>query len=246
MDVPRDGLLSVTPMKPLFLLLLLLLSIVPAEARRRWIPTTGPHVIDGQVAAAVGPTSGTTITQSANCTGANVLYVYSYGLAAGAWSNSTATFNGVSMTRIAHNDPAAGVAYQDCFRLVAPASGAHNVVVTYTGSTLTLSAIVCVPAYGVNVVTPDGTIPTPTSNLGGASTTATITSSSAAGELVLSFVLTNQTITNGAGETTVASLFDPVGNSYYKICRQPGAASVVSSYTFAASLWLELANPVKP
>lgn len=220
---------------------------VLAGARRR-SAAAGVSIVTANVTSADGPTSGTTITLSVDATGANAIFVF---FLAGAFttgfSGVSATYNGAAMTQVFLNDPLAGVLYHGCFRILSPASGAHNAVITVTGDTIGYSASGAIPMSGVNTGTPTGT-PATGNDLTGTSTTATVTVSSAANEIVLGSVLvdTAPSTTNGGGQTTQFTLNTAVGANLLRVTSQTGAASVSPSWTFAANAWIAGGFGVKP
>lgn len=209
---------------------------------------SGPTVITANVAASLGPTSGTTVTQAVDATGANFLVVH-YGLvgAGGTLTGISATYNGVAMTNQYNYDPFAGIVYEGCFTLLSPASGSHNVVITITGDTLAGGFIGATPMSGVNGTTPTGT-GVSADDLTGTSGTASVTCTSGTGELVLALVNmdANQPITNGAGQTTVWSLTDVTSPHVFRVTSQSGTASTTSSWTFSASAWIAHNQSIKP
>jgi len=237
--------------KFLFSVLSLALLVTSADARRRWIPkvtaaASGPTVITANVVASLGPTSGTTITQAVDCTGANALFVHYLVGAATTFSGVSATYNGVAMTQVYNYDPFGGLIYEGCFVILAPPSGSHNVVITLTGSTISGSAYGCTPMSGVNQTTPTGT-PNTANDVTGTSGTASTTVSSSAGEVVLAMVdmQADQALTNGSGQTTVWSVTNP-GDAVVRLTIQNGAASVSPTFTFTPAPWLSESVPVKP
>ncbi len=207
----------------------------------------GPAVITANVAKAQGPTSGTTITQAVDCTGATCLVVDVTLFPSGTLSGQSATYNGVSMTQEAMVDPFSGSTVRTVrFILKSPATGSNNVVVTITGTTLTKSEIGCIPLSGVNTGTATGTTVT-ANDTTGTSGTATATVTSAVGELVLAFVLVNNApaLTPGGGQTNIYSVTN-VAAEVQSVDSKAGAASVACSWTFTPNIWFEIATPFKP
>ena len=93
----------------------------------------------------------------------------------------TVTYNGTSMTKIGDTGYSL-----DCgatlWELIAPDSGAHDVVVTWTGDTTVARSMGAISFSGVHQTTPSGTVATATSN----STTApSVTATTASGEVVV-------------------------------------------------------------
>lgn len=87
-------------------------------------------------AVSVGSVASTSLTYSHTCTGTNlvlIVSVFTTGIS-GRDSISGVTFNTVGMTLVDKQQNAAGDAYGYTFILVAPATGAHNVVVSASES----------------------------------------------------------------------------------------------------------------
>lgn len=208
----------------------------------------GPSIISANVVANLGPTSGTTITQAVDCTGAGFLVVhYEVGGNGGTISGVSATYNGVAMTNQYNYDPFAGPYIQGCFTLQSPASGSHNVVITITGDTINGSVIGAIPMTGVNATTPTRT-GVGASDFSGTTGTASVTCTSATGELVLGFLFltTSSTCTNGAGQSTVWSVVDIPDDVQFRVTSQSGTASTTSSWTFTATSWSATNQSIKP
>lgn len=131
------------------LLLALLFALLPSWAMGA---VTYNAVSSGSAAGAASLTFSHTVT------GTNVVLYCGVG-----FENSTftmgLTYNGVSMTSIAYINGADGNKTLEVFRLIAPATGAHNVVVTVTGGTEDF-AVGCISFSAANQTTPEGTIAT--------------------------------------------------------------------------------------
>ena len=138
------------------------------------------------------------------------------------------------------------------WKLVAPASGTNNVVVTVSSSYL---YVIAETWTGVHQTTPLGTFGSATGN----DTTPTVTITSATDEVVTdavaaaSLTRANTVITVGSGQTSEGSLLwlDLTFASGYAFrgagSYETGAASTVMSWTAAGtSQWGILAVPIKP
>lgn len=77
------------------------------------------------------------------CTGSNLmLIVFAWYQATSGAEGATATYNGVSMTKLQHSDwSGAGVRTMECFYLAAPATGSHTVSVTGSVALIGASSI---------------------------------------------------------------------------------------------------------
>ena len=153
------------------------------------------------------------------------------------------TFGGVAMTRVTSvtNSPARSYIYS----LINPPSGATNVVVS-AGSASSMS-VGATTFTNVNQTTPLGAAAT---NSAATGTTASVTVSSASGELVFSTAdwdvgLVAQVVSPGAGQT---QLWATNGNyTGAAASTKPGAASVTNTYTASNSQqWTIAAVPIKP
>lgn len=79
--------------------------------------------------------SGTTLTYSHTCTGSNLILIVgiqTYLASAGGITISSVTYNGVAMTSFGTLQRTLNAEYQYMYYLVAPATGAHNIVITTT------------------------------------------------------------------------------------------------------------------
>lgn len=200
-----------------------------------------PTAITANSVFAVGPSSGTTITQAVDGTGATYLRVTAKIDITGTASGVSATYNGVSMTQLALVNPFLDTFYYVSFGLVSPASGSHNVVITLAGATILDSQIECIPFSGVNTSTPTGT----TVSASGTSGTASVTVSSAVGELVVASLVAGSTVsvTPGVGQTVIGT---NTTTDIITATTQIGAASVNSTWTFGINFWATISTPLKP
>lgn len=124
------------------------------------------------VSNATGTTSSISVSWSHTCTGANLVLVAHFYAAAS--ETMTATYNGVSMTQVSFSGSSGGGDGVYTFILVNPATGAHNIVGTYSANVGNLH-------YGVGAsytgcaqgLQPDATNQTVTSSATSISTTVT-------------------------------------------------------------------------
>src|SRR5262245_53884091 len=119
-------------------------------------------------------TTATSQTWSHTCTGTD-LYLKVGVSIDGSTTVSSVTYNGVSLTQLGVADDGTANTRSEVWRLVAPATGAHNVVVTLAAAAKFHCAA---SSYtGVHQTTPTGTVATATGN----TQLATVDVSSAAG-----------------------------------------------------------------
>lgn len=156
----------------------------------------------------------------------------------GTW---TATYAGVSMTIIPSSLVYDGiwVGIQG-FYLIAPATGSNNVVTTH--SSLTQVAVMCASFSGVHQTTPLGTAATNS----GTGTTASVTVTSATGEMVVAGVASD----NEGGITETGTLILETAavssDTIYGIQRYSGAASVSAQWTQGSNAWAASGVSIKP
>ena|SRR3990167_984727 len=176
--------------------------------------------------------SGTSLTVAHTCTGSNrALYV-----AVTAFFSPpptvTATYAGVAMTQKASTLFGSGDAERiTLLELVAPATGANNIVVTASGTAeIVLAAL---SLTGVDQTTPSGVGTTVATD---GVTSTSLVKVSETDDLVLDAVAWyNQTITVGAGQTQQVLNNNGASMDSIAISTEPGAASVTMSWSWAAS-----------
>lgn len=119
--------------------------------------TSGAFSCDGSTVVSGTPTctntSNQTLTFSFTNTAGTVLYC---GVEDGGTNSASlgVTYNGVSLTNVKVQTWNAS-AQVDIFRLLSPATGANNVVVTLTGVNTTFLAVGCITLTGNNTTTPE-------------------------------------------------------------------------------------------
>jgi hypothetical protein len=193
--------------------------------------------------------SATSNTFSHTCSGSDrILYVF---LNTRFSDLSTGvTYGGVAMTKLGFvNDPNS-LTSATLYRLVDPASGANNVVASFSSARTGLST--AISFTGGDHTTPEGT---PVTGSGGpsAGTHPSVTVSSAAGEIVVDGVSLldddgTSTLTVGAGQTERANQEDtPPTQCRAAVSTEPGAGSVTMSWTAdTTDAWSQIAVAVKP
>jgi len=182
----------------------------------------------------------TSLTVSHTVAGSNrVLYVYVCIWDATSPDTPTATYNGVSMTSLLSGlqNVSAGTenARTELFRLIAPATGTHDIVVTITNSQeIDLAAI---SLTGVHQTTPENT-PTYTEVDNAGSISQNV--SSATDELVLDGVMywadQSGAAVVGGGQTDRVHQTQVGDNNDVAISTEPGATTVTMSWTWASGV----------
>jgi len=156
------------------------------------------------------------------------------------------TYNGVALGVLGTQVADTGV-HVELWGLKNPASGSHNVVVSFDGSNDVGAGSMTFD--GVHQTTPTGTFVGNDSDAGGSTTTPSVTLSSAAGEVVVDVLGQNfgASMTAGGGQTDRwnqggSQLFDTGAGS-----TKAGASSVTMQWTLdSAQQWTIAAIPLKP
>ena len=194
----------------------------------------------------VNANAGTTVTWShtvnANTNGYLVVGVgYKDGDALGV---TGVTYNSVAMTPLADGGAAGGTNRAYLFGLKLPDTGAHDVVVTFSG-TGTSSTCGALSYTGVDQTAPVGT----KQEANGASTVAGVTVTSATGEVVVAAACWEQSGTPTESGTRRWKIDggDDASAATGGGQDRAGAASTVMTWTFGGNNWFSAAGiPLKP
>lgn len=231
------------------------LSGQDANLRRNYRMTAGVgnFTLTGQVAtlkhaATVGYDTSTgatdlvvsSLTWSHTCSGTNRLLVVGVTINDGTSESVTGvTYNGVAMTSAGSVALSANGDEVSLWYLVNPASGANNVVATFSA---TMDVVIgeSISFTNVHQATPIGTQVEAT----GIGTTASAMASSAARELVVDMVGGEDAFTVGAGQTSRQAR--TVGFLHAAMSTEPGAGTVTMSWTLPSDPWAIVALPIKP
>ena len=162
----------------------------------------------------------------------------------GVPSVSTITYNGVGLTLVGSQATSDNKGRIEIWRLIAPATGTFNVVGNLSGAP-DGATVGVVTFTGVNQTTPLGSFISDLADSGAAS----ITVSSGASELVFDTLVVEGTsdkdLVPGAGQTQRWDLFQaPASNG--GASTEPGAASVVMSWSFPTDKWAIGGVSIKP
>ena len=178
------------------------------------------------------------LTFSHTCSGSDRVLLVWVGVREGAPPTVTSiTYNGVNLTRVGgdSNDPLI-----DLWRLIAPATGANNVVITLSANVAVFTGI-AISFTGAHQTTPLGTA---VFEFAGDQSIAV---SSATDELVCDalFVANDGTATVGAGQT---ERINATGGEGLRRCcsTEPGATTVTMSWTGVAETATQGGVSVKP
>jgi hypothetical protein len=236
-----------------------------ATVTMSWIPGTDDHWAIGGVS--IKPSGGsapvvdkfssgktparTSLTISHPTAGSNRLMLV--GVSIHNFASETVsgiTYNGMALTLVGSRANATD-ARVEIWRLIAPPTGTHDLVITFSAELTSAARAGVMTFTGVNQTTPLGTF---TSAIGSASP-ATVNVASAANELVFDTVGSESqsspfTITVGAGQT---QRWNSAIIGYDRFLSagstEPGAASVTMSWTIvpgASVPWAIAAVPIKP
>ena len=192
--------------------------------------------------------AGTTCTQPFTTSGSNRLLTVGVCVRNGAAAVSGVTYNGVALTQYA-TVTRGGTQKLDIWRLIAPATGSNDVVVTMAAESPFSVGIVSYT--GVDQTTPLGT----SANATGAGGTPTVDVASGATELVLDFVCqsddgtTIPAMTAGAGQTErvdfttgIVGFSRHIGSS-----TETGAATTTMSWSdTSGNGWIIIGAPIAP
>ena len=161
-----------------------------------------------------------------------------------------ATYNGTAMTRIGSEiSPDALFTYAGVFRLIAPATGTHDVVFSTAGGTNNRFYAACASYTDVHQTTPTGALTTRFGESHASPISEDISSS--AGELVVDGAILYGSavqLSVGAGQTLRAEDFNGGNGDDVAISDEPGAGTVTMSWTHGASTptYAYFAVPLKP
>jgi len=192
------------------------------------------------VDAVTSGTSSGSPTVSHTCSGSDrVLYV----LIAERYDTALTgvTYNGVALTSI-HQANNGNLSTTNVWRLIAPASGANNVVISQSASHDLAYTILSVT--GADQSTPEGTLVSGTANSTSPSKTAVAVADDLIVDLLSWWRGASQNATVGAGQTSRSN--QTLGSLGGAVSTEPGGASIVMSWTMSASAyWNHVAIPVK-
>lgn len=183
------------------------------------------------------------LTFSHTCSGSDRLLVVGCAINSGASAAvSGVTYNGVAMTSAGAAVMDGGNTEVSLWYLVAPATGANNIVVSISG---TISGIAAggTSFTGVDQATPVGTY----ASANGNSSTASVSVSSESGGMVIDIAgcFITRTLSVGSGQTqrfNTSGGFVVVGAG----STEPGASSVTMSWSLSsADNWAIAALPIK-
>lgn len=199
-------------------------------------------------ASATGSATSTTVTVPLTVSGADRLLVVGIANYRNTTENTTSVTWNTSENLTERDGQQNGDCRIELWTLTAPSTGTHNVVVTTSASTDI--SVCCYSLNGVDQTTPLGT----SVNAGGASTTPSVTVTSATGDLVFAFLGVNSAsgaaVAVGAGQTEQAT--EELAGANFNILEseistEAGASSVVMNYTINNSWnWAEIGVSIKP
>ena len=180
-------------------------------------------------ASSASGNSVSSLTWSHTCTGADLILIVGVSWFGSARTVSGVTYAGTALTSVGSAN--SGGQKMEIFRLVAPATGANNVVVTMSSAGETVAGA---HSYtGVDSTTPLGTF---ASAIGG----PTVDVTSATDEVVVDCASMDNLLTVGAGQTQRWNISLGGGLTSGAGSSEPGAATVTMSWsgtpTFAWSI----------
>jgi hypothetical protein len=200
-------------------------------------PSGSPAV---QMSGNTNWTSGTLsiCTNSITCAGSDRLLVVVYSIGDSDLANSVVTsmtLGGTSLTKAwGTNDTASTWVRNELWYLVAPPTGAQNLIVSYFNTGIDQGFIGWVNLTNVNQSTPLGTVVTAS----GSSTTPSVSVSSATGDLVISSVASDSDANITASTGAIVQVVNVLGgDTCHGIATNAGAASVTMSWSTQNQLW---------
>lgn len=201
---------------------------------------------DAASTANTGITPKATLTWSHTCSGTNRLLIVSVSIG-GTQTVSGITYSGVALTLVSGGTATNGSSHVEKWYLIGPATGANDVVVTFSTSANAVSG--AISYSGASQTTPLGTAASAT----GGTTVATVDVSSATSEIVEDAMcafdaLGAPTATVGASQTERwnASAGPTGGDTRGCGSTETGAATTTMSWTLSAvTPWAIVAVPVK-
>lgn len=194
-------------------------------------------------AATGGAASASSVTFSHTCTGSDLLLLVGVHLynVNGA-TISSVTYNGIALTLV---DSAANSNRRvSLYRLVAPATGANDVVITLSGTEFEVNGG-SMSFTGVDQTTPLGTAVAANGN----STTPTVDVSAATNDVVAAVLAIEHsgTLSVGAGQTSRYSAVGGGGWNKYAGSTEPGATTTTMSWSdTVGGAWGIVGVPIKP
>lgn len=200
--------------------------------------TTAQAQVAFDARSEISSTTGTTSLTVAHTTSGSNRVLYCVGTSGGGLvdiTTVTATYNSVSMTAIA-DVTVVGSRTHRWWRLVAPATGANNVVFSWSGNNYMRA--ICSSYTGVDQTTPEDSVVTVDGSGGGTSSTFNVTTGATNDMVVDALVATNgiTTVTAGASQTEVnQEIADGTGAGMNGIASsyEAGAASVTMSWSWS-------------
>ena len=161
---------------------------------------------------------------------------------------SGVTFNGVSLTKLGSSTLSSGSDEASIWKLAAPASGAHNIVVTISGGTSQAGEIGACNVTGQDGTTPDGTFASAKSAAAGTSTGDVSIAGAATGDLVLACVAVGAATAvtpSDIGGAAAVEEWDLGSNGEESEGFKAADAVTSVKATFASNTWAIAAIPLK-
>ncbi len=211
----------------------------------------GPTI--GNITTLADNESSATLTISHNNNGNFLLVDVAQNYSDDTVAPTSVTFNSVSMTQEANLTWNTN-RHLSRWKLVSPASGIHNVVLSWPANGAV--CFITIRSFsGVNASTPTGTTVTATAS----STSPSCTASSASGELVVDVIaaasdgtgVSSPTASVGSSQTQDSNGYSNQASDSLNVrsgtSHESGAASVVMDWTLSVSReWGCIATPLKP
>jgi hypothetical protein len=163
---------------------------------------------------------------------------------------ASVTWNGsaTGVALIASRDDGSGNTSTELWRVIAPTTGTHNIVVTLSNLGITTGCAAGISLIGTHQTTPS-TASATNGDTSGASASLTVTVASNTGELVVGIggqTAPNTYTSTGTGQTERVDANDGAGHNI-TMATQTGAASTVHSYTASGNReWGTVVASIQP
>ncbi len=193
--------------------------------KRQAVPTAGGGAISFDAVSGATQVTGSTLTWSHTCTGSNRALFVSASSLGDSPTVTGVTYNSVAMTQLWNFDSSGGVSAQSSgWILVAPATGAHNIVITLSGGSGGYIAGIGQSWTEVNQTTPTRTAFT-TSADGSPNPISLTVSDAQSGDVVVDGAAIYDTAHTAVGNQTQRRLDTNISGSNYTHGSQSAAAT---------------------
>ncbi|MEC5387334.1 DUF4347 domain-containing protein, partial [Uliginosibacterium sp. H3] len=215
--------------------------ILDAAAQQSWMGTMAISLDAVSSSATSGNATSLTWSHTVG-SGSNGILIVEIALRYNAGASSV-TYGGTALTKLSSVTDGGGIVTAELWYLKAPASGTKSIVVTLPTTHEFVAG--ATSFFNVNQTTPFGTAATND----GSGTTASVTASSASGEIVVAVAASRQNSSSSVGSGQTELWTEQNGtlsaDAWGSTTSKAGAASVASSWTISSSEWAATAVSLK-